>query len=108
MYLYNQRGESFIEREEQHMTSNPTPGASIAGRLAADIREVARHAHSEEELGIGVEELLKPALKELGIDVAPRYEKSYGGQGSILRSGRSDAVYGHLVIEYERVGTLAK
>src|SRR5712692_8059576 len=84
------------------MTS--TSETSIAKRLASDIREVALRAHSEEDLRIGIEELLKPALKELGVEVAPRYEKSY----AILRGGRSDAVYGHLVIEYERVGTLAK
>src|SRR5712691_5530936 len=90
------------------MSPQPIPEPSVAGRLATGISEVARRAYSEEDLRIGVEGLLKPALQELGVAVTPHYERSYGSQGSILRSGRSDAVYGHLVIEYERVGTLAR
>jgi hypothetical protein len=82
---------------------------AVATTLAAGIRDVATRpsTHTEEDLRIGVEELLKRALAELGVDSSPRYEKSYAPHGSILR-GRSDAVYGHLVIEYERVGTLAR
>jgi hypothetical protein len=79
----------------------------VADQLATRIREVAKHAKSEEDLRIGVEEALKVALRQLGIDVTPRYEKSYAPRGSILRGGRSDAVYGHLVIEYELVGALS-
>jgi hypothetical protein len=51
-------------------------------------------------LRIGVEGVLRPVLQRLGVQAEPRYEKSY------VR-GRSDAVYGHLVIEYEPVGSLA-
>ena len=79
----------------------------VAARLAAGVKEVAHRAHTEEDLRVGVEELLKPALIELGIDGPPRYEKSYAGQGSVLR-GRSDAVYGRVVIEYENVGVLSR
>jgi len=79
----------------------------LASNLATEIRAVAARSHSEEELRIGVERLLGPALQELGLDISPRYEKSYAAHGSVLR-GSSDAVYGHLVIEYERVGALRR
>lgn len=82
-------------------------GESEVMPLVAGIREVARRARSEEDLRVGVEGLLRPALRQLGVEAEPRYEKSYAPHGSILR-GRSDAVYGHLVIEYEPVGALAR
>ncbi len=78
---------------------------SFAGEQAAAIRSIAQRAQSEEDLRIGVEQVLQSALQHLGIDVRPRYERSYAG--SVLR-GRSDAVYGHAVIEYERVGVLSR
>lgn len=90
------------------MTSAEPPASeSIAARLAEGIQKIARSARSEEDLRIGVEKLLKPALDQFGLDLTPRYEKRYAGQGSILE-GRADAVYGHVVIEYEPVGTLAR
>lgn len=76
----------------------------VAARYATSIRRVAEKAHTEEDLRIGVERVLQSALRDLGVDVAPRYEKGYGG--SVL-AGRPDAVYGHAVIEYERVGVLS-
>ena len=39
----------------------------IAKSLAEGILQVAAEARSEEDLRIGVEKLLEPALKELGI-----------------------------------------
>jgi hypothetical protein len=77
----------------------------VSALLAEGIKRVAHRAHTEEDLRVGVEALLTPALVELGIDLAPRYERSYSAHGSVLR-GRSDAVYGRVVIEYERVGVL--
>jgi type I restriction-modification system DNA methylase subunit len=50
---------------------------------------------TEEDLRVGFEKLLEPVLKELGIEVNPRYEKS------IFNSGRTDALHGQVVIEYE-------
>ena len=47
----------------------------IAQGLAEGIRTVAASASTEEDLRIGVEKLLEPALKELGISVQARYEK---------------------------------
>lgn len=78
----------------------------VAAGLARDIRSVADKARNEEELRIGVEKLLEPALLQLGIEAHPRYEKR------ILRTvltapGRADALYGQAVIEYEPPGKLS-
>ncbi len=72
----------------------------VAEALARGIADVARSARTEEDLRVGVEALLRQAVMELGIDVSPRYEKTC----SVVR-GRSDAVYGQVVLEYEPVGT---
>ncbi|MBI3762647.1 MAG: hypothetical protein HY260_12420, partial [Chloroflexi bacterium] len=50
---------------------------------------------------IAVERALEKALAALGIQSTPEYEKT-------ILSGSADAVYGHVVIEYERPGKLAK
>ena len=71
----------------------------IAESLTRDILEVAKGAKSEEELRIGVEKLLEPALKELGIESTPQY-------GRTIIRGKPDAVYGHVTIEYEKPGKL--
>ncbi len=62
---------------------------------------MAARASNEEELRIGIEKLLEPALAALGVETPPKYERHY-----ITINGRSDAVYGRVVIEYEPVGTL--
>jgi SAM-dependent methyltransferase len=75
--------------------------------LADSIRRVADHAHTEEDLRIGVEQLLQPVRELLGITAVPRYERRYARIGAmVLGGGRSDAVYGHAVLEYERPGAL--
>lgn len=79
----------------------------VAAHLAVGILGAGENALTEEDLRIGVERLLGPALEELGVDARPRYERSYQAVGSILR-GRSDAVYGRVVIEYERPGKLSR
>ena len=50
-----------VDKEEQFNN------ASITATLAKDIRSVAEKARNEEELRIGVEKLLEPALRKLGI-----------------------------------------
>jgi len=76
------------------------PTAPDAEALAADIRAVGEHAHTEEDIRVGVELLLRPILGQLGISYTPAYERHYRallkGEG-----GQSDAVYGHAIIEYE-------
>jgi hypothetical protein len=73
--------------------------------IADAIRAVAKRARSEEDLKIGVEEVLASVRRQLGI--LPRYERSYPGSISVLGGGSSDAVYGHAVIEYKRPGALS-
>lgn len=72
-----------------------------ATALAQEILKVARKAHSEEDVRVGVERALGTTLKALGLHAAPEYEKT-------TLSGTADAVYGHLVIEYKRPGRLAE
>lgn len=67
----------------------------LSDSLVSGTKEILHHAKTEEDLRIGVEKLLEPILKELKIKSNPRYEKS------IYNSGRSDALHGQVVIEYE-------
>jgi len=72
-----------------------------AETLAKAIHQVAGHAHSEEDLRVGVEHALSATLQALGLTATPEYEKT-------TLSGSADAVYGHAVIEYKRPGRLAE
>jgi hypothetical protein len=72
----------------------------LAETLAGRIREAGQRSTSEQELVVAVESALSPILEELGIPRTARYEKT-------LLSGRADAVYGSVIIEYERPGKLA-
>lgn len=84
----------------------PEPTTPDAEALAASIRGVAERAHTEEDVRVGVERLLAPVLGQLGVTYTPTYERHY--RTALLKggSGRSDAVYGHAIIEYEPPGTL--
>ena len=85
----------------------PEPSAPDAEALAASICSVAEKAHTEEDVRVGVELLLRPLLGRLGITSSstPAYERNYR---AVLKGegGQSDAVYGHAVIEYEPPGSL--
>lgn len=72
----------------------------LAEELAERIRDAGKHSTSEQELVVAVETALGPVLEELGIPKAVQYEKT-------LLKGRADAVYGSVIIEYERPGKLA-
>lgn len=81
-------------------------GTSQAAELALAIKGVAERAANEEELRIGVEKLLEPTLRRLGISVQPRYERRI--RRTILTApGRADALYGQTIIEYEPPGKLS-
>ena len=85
----------------------PEPTAPDAEALAAQIIAVADHAHTEEDVRVGIELLLRPLLAQLRIGfTTPSYERRYGrvlkGEG-----GQADAVYGHAIIEYEPPGRLS-
>jgi len=77
-----------------------------AGALAEAILRVGRAAHTEEDLRIGVEKLLEPALAQLGVVARPGYERRIGGT-VLTAPGRADALYGQAVIEYEPPGKLS-
>ncbi|OGN95826.1 MAG: hypothetical protein A2Z77_04070 [Chloroflexi bacterium RBG_13_51_36] len=79
---------------------------TVAATLAKDIRIVAERARNEEELRIGIEKLLDPALKKLGIAANPRYEKRIS-RTVLTAVGRADALYGQAIIEYEPPGKLS-
>jgi hypothetical protein len=74
---------------------------TAAESLAQAIRRVARKAHSEEDLRVGIEQALSATLQALSLTATPEYEKT-------TLSGSADAVYGHVVIEYKRPGRLAE
>jgi hypothetical protein len=89
-----------MDKEEQFNNS------TVAATLAKDIRIVAEKARNEEDLRIGVEKLLEPALKKLGIAANPRYEKRIS-RTVLTAVGRADALYGQAIIEYEPPGKLS-
>ncbi len=71
-------------------------------RIADEIRSIASEAHTEEDLKMRVEPILRRAFRDIGIDVdIVAYEKA-----TALRA-KMDAVYGYLIIEYKAPGKLA-
>jgi len=66
----------------------------LADGLVEGTKRLLQEARTEEDLRIGFEKLLEPIRTGLGITCTPKYEKS-------VFSGRSDAVHGQLIIEYE-------
>ena len=67
-----------------------------ADKLVGAANELQCTAKTEEDLRIGFEKILEPLCKSIGIKSDPRYEKS------IYTGGRSDAVHGQVIIEYEK------
>ncbi|MBI3600682.1 MAG: hypothetical protein HY097_08585 [Nitrospinae bacterium] len=73
-------------------------------KLVREIREIARHAGTEEDLKMGIEPLLQDVFKKMGIDIdIVRYEKT-----ATSFRGRPDTVYGYLTIEYKAPGKLSE
>ena len=75
----------------------------VADKLVASAKQIMRLAKTEEDLRIGFEKALEPLKAGLGIASQAQYEKtvSVPGAKSIYRSGRSDAIHGQVIIEYE-------
>jgi len=74
--------------------------------LSARIDKAAQASHSEEDLKMKLEPLLKKAFSDVGADVSmAEYEKH---TGSTLKARRMDVVYGFLVIEYKAPGKLGR
>jgi type I restriction-modification system DNA methylase subunit len=66
----------------------------LADHLVLETKNLLREAKTEEDLRIGFEKLLEPVRTELNLKYSPRYEKS-------IYRGRTDAVHGQVIIEYE-------
>jgi hypothetical protein len=66
-------------------------------KIAKEIRQAARDSTNEEELRIKVEGILGELLSRLGI-------KTYRAQERTVISGRVDALYGDIVVEYKSPG----
>jgi methylase of polypeptide subunit release factors len=66
-----------------------------ADKLVIAANNLLREAKTEEDLRIGFEKVLEPVCISLGIKSSPRYEKS------IYSGGRSDALHGLVIVEYE-------
>ncbi len=72
----------------------------VADKLVSKVSEIMHRAKTEEDLRIGFEKVLEPALVSLGIASHPEYERSVKKIASVYK-GRSDAVHGMVIIEYE-------
>jgi type I restriction-modification system DNA methylase subunit len=68
--------------------------SKLADSLVLKTKKILCEAKTEEDLRIGFEKLLEPIKLELNLKSTPKYEKS-------VYSGRSDAVHGQVIIEYE-------
>jgi len=68
----------------------------IADELVSGAKNLLREAKTEEELKIGFEKILEPILKRLNVKSNPQYERS------VYNAGRTDALHGQVVIEYEK------
>jgi hypothetical protein len=74
--------------------------------LAAEMVSSARASSTEEDLRIRIESLLKNrVLDPLGLDWG-QYELSARAPSTLINGVRIDALHAHVVIEYERPGSL--
>ena len=67
--------------------------------IAEEIKQSAQESITEEDLRIRVENILRKILEPYGIPYG-RYERS-----TVVSGARSDALYGNVIIEYERPDT---
>ena len=58
-----------------------------------EILRIGQTAETEEELKIAVQRLLDDALKDLGLEYEPKYERT------VFKSRRADALYPTMVLE---------
>jgi hypothetical protein len=65
-------------------------------KLISVTEDLLKTASTEEDLRIGFEKAIDPLCRSLGIELSPKYEKS------TYKAGRSDALHGRVIIEYER------
>ncbi len=86
------------ENVEEKICEDSLP--RLADKLVSDTREILNQAKSEEDLRIGFEKLLEPIKLKLNLKYNSKYEK-------FIYNGRSDAVHGQVIIEYESPRTFS-
>jgi len=89
--------------------SETTSGLSLleeSNRLVRRVEDLMQRVETEEDLRIGVEKILEPILREIGLEPTPAYEHFGSGMKTIYR-GRPDAVHGQVIIEYENPRSFA-
>jgi hypothetical protein len=86
------------ENVEEKICEDSLP--RLADKLVSDTREILNQAKSEEDLRIGFEKLLEPIKLKLNLKCNSKYEK-------FVYNGRSDAVHGQVIIEYESPRTFS-
>ena len=75
--------------------------ADVADELVGLTKNLVKTAQTHDDLRIGFEKILEPALKDIGVEsINPRYER-LGERAKTIYSGRPDAVHGSVIIEYE-------
>jgi hypothetical protein len=84
--------------------SRPDDLIALADTVAAAIRRVGVEAQSEEEVRVNVDAALRPALDAFNLHTTPRFER--GVQRGAMASGRADAIYDGVYVEYKRPGRL--
>ena len=96
---------------EEHQGAPPIIPAEdsivrAADKLVAAARQAMKHAETEEDLRVGFEKALEPLKADLAITSRVQYEKTVPLRGgkTVYRSGRSDAIHGQVIIEYEAPG----
>lgn len=82
------------QKENKNLNDIENSLFKLADNLVAETKQLLHRANTEEDLRIGFEKVLEPIKNGLGITSIPKYEKS-------VFKGRSDAVHGQLIIEYE-------
>ncbi len=78
----------------------------LAEHVVQRTRKAMQGAVTEEDLRIGFEKVLEPALSSIRIETHPRYER-LGQEARTVYRGRPDAVHGQVIIEYEPPGAFA-
>jgi hypothetical protein len=76
-----------------------------AKEVADKILSAAKEANNEADLEVNTEHILKTVLDKLGIANYASYEFRTGKGTLVEGTGLIDALYGRVVIEYERPGT---
>lgn len=89
-----------LEGKDLFEDQEPANGLlEAADALVSETEEIMRTARTEEDLRIGFEKILDPILKRIGVARQGKYEKS------VYKGGRSDALHGQVIIEYESPGS---